>query len=88
MASTYPTPNYENLESRADQLIISSAILLFLGALAVALRLWAHISARIWAVDDIFIVLAWLSALGLAIVLNLSTRNFGFSRHIWDVKVE
>jgi hypothetical protein len=58
----------------------------FLGAVAVTLRIWAHLMSRIWAVDYVFIALARLCSLGLTIVLNISSLKYGFSRHIWMLK--
>ncbi|KAI6849304.1 hypothetical protein KC327_g772 [Hortaea werneckii] len=87
--STWPTPNYDNPETRGEASLIVNIIFLFLVLVAVALRVYSRTSVRRWfGLDDIMIGLATLFTIGLTVVVVLANERYGWNRHIYDIPFE
>jgi len=87
VAVNWPMPNYDNPDTRGGALLGINIALIILVTLAVGTRVWARLSIKKWfGLDDAMIVLAYLFTIGLTAVVLLANRNFGWNRHIWDVK--
>ena len=61
LALSWPTPNYENPESRGETLTIVSSVLVFVAAVAVGLRYLSHLLYQRFGKDDVCILIAWVS---------------------------
>jgi hypothetical protein len=81
-------PNYINPETHGAQVVIIGTVFTSLAAIAVVLRFWAHVRARISAPDDIVITLAWLSSLANTVLTNISSLEYGWNRHFIDIPLE
>jgi hypothetical protein len=81
-------PNYINPETHGAQVVIIGTVFTSLAAIAVVLRFWAHVRARISAPDDIVIALAWLSSLANTVLTNISSLEYGWNRHFVDIPLE
>ena len=58
---TFPTPNYDNPETRGPGLIITIAVFTSLVTVAIALRYYTRIALKRWyGLDDVFIGLAYV----------------------------
>ena len=67
--ASWPAPNYVNPERRGPELYIVNGIFFFLASVTVTVRLYARIHIRKWfGPDDLFIVLAFVSATGLQLL--------------------
>ncbi|KFY28782.1 hypothetical protein V493_02762 [Pseudogymnoascus sp. VKM F-4281 (FW-2241)] len=87
VTSQWPKPNYVDPVRRGHALTIVQLILVLLGTIFVAMRLYARLvitRARI-GLDDVLIVLAWVFSVGLTATVILATQRFGWDLHIWDV---
>jgi hypothetical protein len=87
-AAAMPVPNYVDPDSRGSDLIIFGTIFVFLAAVAVVLRFWAHVRSRIFAPDDVSILIAWANSLALTVILNISSSDYGWNRHIIDIPID
>ena len=62
VVALWPSPNYDNPETRGPELIIVGSIFLALAALAVGLRLYTRIFVRHWiGLDDILVAISLVS---------------------------
>jgi hypothetical protein len=83
--STWPPPNYVNPIKRGPVIYIIPAICLGLSTTVVFTRLYARLFIRRWfGLDDLLIILAWLSTIGVTAVVFIGDVHFGWDRHIWD----
>ncbi|KAF2404042.1 hypothetical protein EJ06DRAFT_505542 [Trichodelitschia bisporula] len=79
------TPNYVNPETRGWSLVILVCVLLGLVYIVVGLRLYARfILTKNSGLDDYFIIFNLVPLTGLAVALCLSSKKYGFDRHLWD----
>jgi hypothetical protein len=69
--ASFPLPNYTNPKTRGESLIIVNAVFLGLTTLVVILRLFTRLVVRRWfGWDDVFIVLAFVSAFSFHLLFN------------------
>lgn len=84
---SWPAPNYTNPQTRGDALLIVMIIFSILVFLAVTGRLYTRIFVKKWfGWDDAMIVLAFIFAISLNAVVLLANREYGWDRHVWDVR--
>ncbi|KAH7563537.1 hypothetical protein BM1_00584 [Bipolaris maydis] len=85
---SWPAPNYHDPVTRGPALVIVNSIFIALTFLIVAARLYTRIVIKRWfGVDDVFILLALLFAVGLTIIVLLANKSYGWDRHVWDIPV-
>ncbi|KAM7197565.1 hypothetical protein V8F33_005531 [Rhypophila sp. PSN 637] len=87
--ATWPTPNYENPESRGPSLLIIEVITLLLALLALAIRLYVKFGLlRKPRWDDYLMIMAAVSATGLTISICLANTLYKWDHHIWDLQFD
>ncbi|KAF2632747.1 hypothetical protein BU25DRAFT_453933 [Macroventuria anomochaeta] len=83
---TWPKPNYANPVTRGDALLIVNSILIALVVITVGLRMYTRIIIKRWfGLDDVFILLALVFAVGLTAVVLLANQRYGWDRHLYDI---
>lgn len=83
---SWPQPNYVNPETRGPGIYVISPIFLGTATIVVFFRLYARVVIRRWfGLDDAFILVAWIAALGVSSVVFLASDQYGWDRHIWDI---
>ncbi|KAF9699265.1 hypothetical protein EKO04_003181 [Ascochyta lentis] len=83
---TWPTPNYANPVTRGDALLVVNSIFIALVVITVGLRMYTRLIIKRWfGIDDVFILLALLFAIGLTAVVLLANQRFGWDRHLYDI---
>lgn len=87
--ASWPEPNYEHPQIRDSALFVVNAIFITLTIMAVAARVYARIWISQWfGIDDAFILLALLTAIGMTICVLLANISYGWNRHVWDIKFQ
>ncbi|KZM19709.1 uncharacterized protein EKO05_0004087 [Ascochyta rabiei] len=82
----WPTPNYVNPVTRGDALLIVNAVLIALVVITVGMRMYTRLIIKRWfGIDDVFILLALVFAIGLTAVVLLANQRYGWDRHIYDI---
>lgn len=57
----WPTPNYENPETRGPEVVIVNSVFLAFATLFIVLRLYTRLFVRKWfGIDDVFILIAYV----------------------------
>ncbi|KAL0255118.1 hypothetical protein SLS55_009647 [Diplodia seriata] len=85
---TWPQPNYVDPVTRGPALIIINAVFISLCTLLLFLRLYTRIFIKRWfGSDDVFIILAYMSTVGLTINVIIANKHYYWDRHIWDVPI-
>ncbi|KAF9877333.1 integral membrane protein [Colletotrichum karsti] len=86
---SWPTPRYDNPETRGPANEIIALILLAIATTIIAIRTYTrkHITNGFgW--DDILVILAFIPATGFVVVGMISMDRYGWGRHVWDVPVD
>jgi hypothetical protein len=84
----WPAPNYNNPTTRGDALLTTNIIFILLVTLSIGIRLYSRMLVKHQSgIDDIMIVLAYISTIGMTAVVLLANRDYGWNRHMWDVEV-
>ncbi|KAH8724356.1 hypothetical protein GQ44DRAFT_286531 [Phaeosphaeriaceae sp. PMI808] len=79
------TPDFTNPPSRAHTLLTVHIVFMIISTLFIGLRLYtAQFILRYIRVDDYMILIAWFFALVFS-VLSITSTQYGFGRHLWDV---
>ncbi|GLA38632.1 hypothetical protein AnigIFM63309_005935 [Aspergillus niger] len=82
---SWPARNTINPESHGPASIVLPVIFGSIAVTAVILRLWARcVIQRQGKLDDFFIALALIPAIGLNISFPLGAYNYGENHHVWD----
>ncbi|KAI9776643.1 MAG: hypothetical protein M1839_009449 [Geoglossum umbratile] len=83
---SWPKPNYVNPLRRGPALLIVNGILLPIAVAVVIARLYTRLRVvRSAGLDDLFIGLALIPTIGLAICVCLAVTKYSWDIHIWDV---
>ncbi|KAL1641504.1 hypothetical protein SLS58_006009 [Diplodia intermedia] len=83
---TWPQPNYVDPVTRGPALIIINAVFISLCTLLLFLRLYTRIFIKRWfGSDDVFIILAYMSTVGMTITVIVANKQYYWDRHMWDV---
>jgi hypothetical protein len=84
----WPTPNYENPETRGSAFLIVNSLFLALSIAAVILRLYTRIFITRWfGLDDVLICVAILFAIALNSIFYAGALHYGWNRHLWDIPI-
>lgn len=89
VVAAWPTPNLTSPETRGPTKTIITVIFWVLVAAVLLLRLYTrrYISRRLgW--DDILVTAAFFPATAFSVVGIVAEYEFGWDKHIWDLKVE
>ncbi|PGH31228.1 hypothetical protein GX50_06013 [[Emmonsia] crescens] len=85
--ATWPTPNYDNPETRGPGLIITVLLFHIIGSTMVALRCYTRTRITFsFGIDDIWILLTIIPSTGLATCVLTANINYGWDRHVWDLE--
>ncbi|KAF2395770.1 hypothetical protein EJ06DRAFT_463307, partial [Trichodelitschia bisporula] len=85
----WPPSNYVDPVRRGPELFIASSIFLGLATLAVAGRIYARLVVQRWfGLDDVFILIAFVTTLGVSGVVFFATAHLDWDRHVWDVELD
>ncbi|KAK3676586.1 hypothetical protein LTR78_003360 [Recurvomyces mirabilis] len=84
---TWPAPNYVDPVTRGNASSIVNGIFIALVLVVVTLRFYCRTSTGALRLgwDDVMISLALLFTLGLAAVVMLAEKLYGWDRHVWDI---
>ncbi|KAF2101222.1 hypothetical protein NA57DRAFT_33665, partial [Rhizodiscina lignyota] len=86
---SWPIPNYVDPSTRGTSLIIVNGVFIGITLVAVGLRVYARVFVSHWfGVDDWCIVFALLLAIGMTVSVLLANINYGWDRHVWDIRLE
>jgi len=82
----WPTPNYINPVTRGHSSVVFNAIFIAIVTFIVILRLYLRIGVRKRVgMDDAFLALSYIFAVGLTTVVILANEKYGWDRHIYDI---
>ncbi|KAH8702550.1 integral membrane protein [Talaromyces proteolyticus] len=87
--ATWPTPNYVDPEHRGPGLLATNIFLCSLSFVMTTMRVYTRV--RITAtpgMDDVFAILAFITAVAMSTISSLADARYGWDRHIWDVPME
>ncbi|KAL1604452.1 hypothetical protein SLS59_003644 [Nothophoma quercina] len=86
--ATWPKPNYIDPVTRGPGLMVVELTLLPIAMIIVFLRLWVRIGwlKKSWW-DDYLMVAAMVFSIGTTILVILATQNYGWDKHVWDMKL-
>ncbi|GME64378.1 hypothetical protein GTA08_BOTSDO12914 [Neofusicoccum parvum] len=85
---TWPAPNYVNPDTRGPALLVVNAVFITLCTITLFLRLYTRIFIKRWfGSDDVFIILAYISTVGLTANVIIANTHFFWNRHVWDVPI-
>ncbi|KAF2837819.1 integral membrane protein, partial [Patellaria atrata CBS 101060] len=88
VVTSWPKLNAIDPERKNWSLVIHTIVLFTITLFVVCARFWARCKVqRNAGLDDALIAVAMVPLLGLAISTCLSSRYYGFDRHIWDLTV-
>ncbi|KAF2738484.1 hypothetical protein EJ04DRAFT_549959 [Polyplosphaeria fusca] len=83
---SWPAPNYTDPVTRGNALIIVNAIFISLVIIVVTLRLYTRMFIKRWfGSDDICIILALITTVGLTVTVLLANVSYGWNRHVYDI---
>ncbi|KAE9368311.1 hypothetical protein N431DRAFT_347037 [Stipitochalara longipes BDJ] len=86
---SWPKPNYVDPIRRGPALVIVNSLLLPVALVIVGLRLYTRlVICRSAGLDDLFIALAAVPAIGLTIAVCLAASRYSWDVHIWDVPLQ
>ncbi|KAF2823494.1 hypothetical protein CC86DRAFT_298489 [Ophiobolus disseminans] len=86
---SWPTPDYENPQTRGNGLVVINSVFIGLAFITVGLRLYTRIWIKRWfGIDDIFTILASIFASFHTASVILANQKYGWDRHIWDIPIE
>ncbi|KAL0931013.1 uncharacterized protein CTRU02_213748 [Colletotrichum truncatum] len=86
---SWPTPRYDNPETRGPTNEIISLILVAIATIIIAIRIYTRrCITNGFGWDDILIVLAFIPAVGFVTVGMISMDRYGWGQHIWDVPID
>lgn len=83
--ASWPAPNYTNPVTRGNELLVINIIFVILVTFAIVIRIISRLKQARPGLDDIFIVIAYFFTLGLAAVVIMANKSYGWDRHVWDV---
>ncbi|USP77834.1 uncharacterized protein yc1106_05108 [Curvularia clavata] len=87
VVAQWPKPNYDNPVRRPKIVVPLVCILGTVMLAIVGARTWARfVIQKNGKMDDWFMLLAMVPAIGFAVVVVLATEVYNFDRHIWDVR--
>ncbi|KAK8165129.1 hypothetical protein BKA80DRAFT_327546 [Phyllosticta citrichinensis] len=82
----WPRPNYANPPTRGDGIIVLNAVLAAISLAMLALRIYSRVFFKRWfGADDVYMIIAFVLAIGLSATIILAFQQFYWNRHIWDI---
>ncbi|KAF2140909.1 uncharacterized protein K452DRAFT_288317 [Aplosporella prunicola CBS 121167] len=85
---SFPAPNYVDPVTRGPSLVVVNAIFIALVNVIVLARLYTRIFIKRWfGSDDVFIILAFITAIGLTVNVIIANTSCYWDRHIWDIPI-
>ncbi|EME45420.1 hypothetical protein DOTSEDRAFT_71214 [Dothistroma septosporum NZE10] len=86
--ATWPTPNYGNPQTRNWMPVYASVFYAACTAM-VATRIWLRVRkyAGGFGIDDIFLILSWLSMTAFTVLAIAGAQVYHTDRHLWDIPI-
>ncbi|KAK8214032.1 hypothetical protein IWZ01DRAFT_539937 [Phyllosticta capitalensis] len=82
----WPKPNYVNPVTRGNGIVVLNVVLASISLAMLALRIYSRVYLKRWfGSDDIYMIIAFVFAIGLSTAIILAFQQFYWNRHIWDV---
>ncbi|KAK7627773.1 hypothetical protein BKA81DRAFT_303147, partial [Phyllosticta paracitricarpa] len=82
----WPKPNYTNPSTRGDGIVVVNAVLAAISLTMLALRIYSRVFLKRWfGSDDVYMIMAFVLAVGLSTTIILAFQRFYWNRHIWDI---
>ena len=85
---SWPPANYVDPPTRGHGVLVVSIVCTCLSFVVTCLRIYTRLRVTATAgLDDIFIVIGLIFAIGMAVATSMATEYWGFNRHVWDIPV-
>ncbi|KIW01400.1 uncharacterized protein PV09_07166 [Verruconis gallopava] len=87
--SSYPPPNYINPQERGIELYIVNSTAFTITLVCASVRLYTRIWVRkYFGLDDMFLALALVGAVGVTTCIVLGSHLYYWNRHSWDIPLD